>query len=218
MKKRPPKYAFDLTSGRLCLDFANTLDHRTSSQPQEKLTGFAELVAFGEQAKALSELEARELRDDTRENSREASAVFQRAVAVREVIFRILSAAANCRKVSPADVETFNTLVRRSHAQSLLLPGNEKAPWQRLDKGGNADRLIWRIVRSAVEILTSGDILRVKSCAAGDCDWLFIDSSRSRNRRWCEMKTCGSRHKARAYYQRKKADRQHVSGRSDSAR
>lgn len=216
MKKHPRKLPFDLTSGRVCLDFVNTVDNRLSSQPQERLTGFAELVAFGEQAGALSASEARKLRRDGRENSRASSALFQRYVALRELIFRILSAVAACRKVSQADVETLNAAVRRSNAGSLVTPGDGKAAWQWLDKSSNADRLIGKIVRSAVELLTSGDIQCVKKCAANDCGWLFIDDSRSRNRRWCEMRTCGSRHKARAYYQRKKAGRQRMSGRTHS--
>ena len=218
MKKRLAKHTFDLTSGCLCLDFVNTVDHRLSSQPQEKLTGFAELVAFGEQAGPLSAPEARKLRSDGRERVREASAFLQHAVALREMIFRIFSAVAVCREVSDTDVETFNAAVRRSNAHSLVMPGDGKTAWQWLEKSSDADRMMGKIVRSAVEVLTSGDIRRVKECAADDCGWLFIDDSRSRNRRWCEMKTCGSRNKARAYYRRKKADRQRMSGRIPSAR
>jgi predicted RNA-binding Zn ribbon-like protein len=191
----------------------NTLDYRLSSQPKEKLTGFAELVAFGEQAGALSAPEARKLR----ERAREAAAFFQHAVAVRETIFRIFSAVAACRDVSESDVETFNAEVRRSNAHSLVVPGSGKAAWQWLEKSSGADRMMGKIVRSAIEVLTSGDIRRVKECAAHDCGWLFIDNSRSRNRLWCEMKTCGSRHKARAYYQRKKVDRQRTTGRNASS-
>jgi predicted RNA-binding Zn ribbon-like protein len=40
---------------------------------------------------------------------------------------------------------------------------------------------------------------RVKACANTDCRWLFYDRSRSRTRRWCEMKACGNIVKARAY-------------------
>jgi len=208
MKRRPPKRSFDLTSGRLCLDFVNTVDYRSSSQPDERLTGLAELLAFGEQAGVLSGSESRKRRRDGRENTRAASALFQSSVALREMMFRILSAVAAHHKVSKMDVEAFNAVVRRCNASCLVLPGEGKSAWQRLDQGGDADRLIGKIVRSAVELLTSDDIHCVKKCSADDCDWLFMDDSRSQNRRWCEMRTCGSRQKARAYYQRKKAKRQ----------
>jgi predicted RNA-binding Zn ribbon-like protein len=204
MKKHLAMHTFDLTSGCLCLDFVNTLDHRLSSQPLEKLGGFAELVAFGEQAGALSAPEARRLRNAKRKSKREASVLSQRALAIREILFRIFSAEAACREVSEADVETLNAVVRRSNARSFVTPGGRKGAWQWLEKSSDANRLIGKIVRSAVEVLTSANIQRVKKCAADNCGWLFIDGSRSRNRRWCEMKTCGSRHKAKTYYQRKK--------------
>jgi len=43
---------------------------------------------------------------------------------------------------------------------------------------------------------------RVKACANTDCRWLFYDRSRSRTRRWCDMKACGNIVKARAYRRR----------------
>jgi predicted RNA-binding Zn ribbon-like protein len=201
---------FDLTSGRLCLDFVNTVDYRRRSQSGERLTGFAELLAFGEQAGVLSASESRKLRRDGRENPRAASALFQRSVVIREMMFRILSGVAAHHKVSEVDVEAFNALVRTCIASCLVMPGEGKSAWQWLDQRGDADRLIGKIVRSAVELLTSDDIHCVKKCAGDNCDWLFMDDSRSQNRRWCEMRTCGSRQKARAYYQRKKARRQRL--------
>jgi hypothetical protein len=45
---------------------------------------------------------------------------------------------------------------------------------------------------------------RLKCCELLTCGWAFYDSTRSRTKRWCSMKTCGSRHKAREYYKRKR--------------
>jgi predicted RNA-binding Zn ribbon-like protein len=40
---------------------------------------------------------------------------------------------------------------------------------------------------------------RVKVCAAPDCRWAFVDTSRNRSRRWCDMSDCGNRAKARTW-------------------
>jgi predicted RNA-binding Zn ribbon-like protein len=64
--------------------------------------------------------------------------------------------------------------------------------------------LLWRIARSAAELLTDDQLARVKLCAMPDCGWLFLDDSRAGNRRWCSMETCGNRHKARRHYRRHK--------------
>lgn len=205
MKQPSPKLTFELIAGRLCLDFANTLDHRLSGNPEDKLNGYAELVEFGQQTGVFSASETRQLRHEGRKNKGEASRLFQHAVAMREMIFRILSAVAARREVSEGDVGALNAELRRLNTTSLIAPGNGGGAWRWVEKSSGAEKLIGRIVRSAMELLSSEDIERVKECAAETCGWLFIDGSRSRNRRWCEMRTCGSQHKARAYYQRKKA-------------
>src|SRR5664280_2943804 len=42
----------------------------------------------------------------------------------------------------------------------------------------------------------------IRECGAPDCEWLFLDQSRNGSRRWCDMKSCGNRQKARRHYQR----------------
>jgi len=58
------------------------------------------------------------------------------------------------------------------------------------------------VVVSAIELLTSPDLGRVKMCPAARCAWLFLDDSRNGSRRWCSMETCGNRAKARLHYDR----------------
>jgi predicted RNA-binding Zn ribbon-like protein len=36
-------------------------------------------------------------------------------------------------------------------------------------------------------------------CRADDCGWLFVDASRNRSRRWCDMSECGNRAKAQRF-------------------
>jgi predicted RNA-binding Zn ribbon-like protein len=42
-------------------------------------------------------------------------------------------------------------------------------------------------------------------CASEDCAWLFLDKTKNKRRRWCDMKICGNRVKARRHYERVKA-------------
>ena len=60
------------------------------------------------------------------------------------------------------------------------------------------------VVNKPAELATMGDLTRVKECASENCNWLFIDESRNRSRRWCDMKDCGNRAKARRFRQRKR--------------
>jgi len=47
--------------------------------------------------------------------------------------------------------------------------------------------------------LRSGEL---RACANPNCRWIFRDGSRNGSRRWCEMRTCGSRMKMRRYRRR----------------
>ena len=59
--------------------------------------------------------------------------------------------------------------------------------------------------RSAAELLTSPDLPLVRECAGYDCGWLFMDTTKNRSRRWCDMATCGNRAKGRRHYERRRA-------------
>ena len=45
---------------------------------------------------------------------------------------------------------------------------------------------------------------RLRRCPAEDCAWVFWDSSARAGRRWCTMRICGNRAKARAYAARRR--------------
>ncbi|NOX50483.1 MAG: hypothetical protein GXP16_08105 [Gammaproteobacteria bacterium] len=51
--------------------------------------------------------------------------------------------------------------------------------------------------------LTEGSWSRFKCCELETCGWAFYDYTKNQSGRWCSMKTCGSRHKARQYLKRK---------------
>ena len=54
---------------------------------------------------------------------------------------------------------------------------------------------------AGVDLLTSDAITHVGCCADDTCLWLFLDTTRSRTRRWCDMKVCGNRNKVRRFRQ-----------------
>jgi predicted RNA-binding Zn ribbon-like protein len=55
------------------------------------------------------------------------------------------------------------------------------------------------LAQHALDLLLAKDQSRPHSCAADTCRWLFLDTSKNHTRRWCDMKICGNRAKARRY-------------------
>jgi len=59
------------------------------------------------------------------------------------------------------------------------------------------------LARDAVDLLTGPLAGRIRRCAGVDCTLVFADTSRPGQRRWCSMRRCGDRAKARGFRQRK---------------
>ena len=77
----------------------------------------------------------------------------------------------------------------------------------RSTESDDLERPLWDIARSAADLLTSGDHDRIKECASTTCEWVFLDRSRNRSRRWCDMSDCGNRAKARRFHAKKQTAR-----------
>jgi predicted RNA-binding Zn ribbon-like protein len=62
------------------------------------------------------------------------------------------------------------------------------------------------LAQAGCELMTSPDLHRLRACGNETCRWLFLDTSKNRTRRWCDMKICGNRMKARRFHARRQVD------------
>ena len=53
------------------------------------------------------------------------------------------------------------------------------------------------VADSAGDAIVDEQLGRVKRCASPRCTRVFLDVTKNATRRWCDMKTCGNREKAR---------------------
>lgn len=68
-----------------------------------------------------------------------------------------------------------------------------------------ADRMLVEAAMAVVDVIRSGELDRLKTCAADDCDSVVVDLSRNRSKRFCEG-GCGNRENVRAYRDRQRSD------------
>jgi predicted RNA-binding Zn ribbon-like protein len=197
--------ALSLIGGRLCLDFANTVGSHAGEHPNEYLRSYRDLVAWGRHAGILTGAEERRLLEAAAGRPDEAGVVLHRAIVLREAIYRIFSAVAVGRAPDAAALEILNAALARALPHARIVSTDDGFAWAWRHEEGALDRMLWPVARSAAELLTGGELDRVRECANDACGWLFLDLSRNRSRRWCDMRDCGNRVKARRYYQRRRA-------------
>lgn len=188
----------------VCLRFVN--DHALG--PLDRwAASYSDLVAWSRERGLLTPGEADTLDAEAARRPADAAATLARAAALRAALYGILATVAAGGKPEPADLATLNGELARASAALRVVarPGGFAWAWA---TGETAlDRPVWPLARAAAELLVEGDLDRVRECAADDCHWLFIDRSKNRSRRWCDMGDCGNRAKARRYYARNRTRR-----------
>jgi predicted RNA-binding Zn ribbon-like protein len=193
-----------LLGGRLCLDFVNTIAFRHAAA-LELLADYGDLVAWGKHAGAVGDEDAAALLRLAAADPARAAQAHRRARVVREALYGVFAAAARGVAVPSTDLDIANASIAAAMARARLVPSGRGFVWSWPDYGGRRDAVLWPVVWSAAELLTTPDLDRVKQCPAPDgCGWLFLDTSKNRSRRWCSMDYCGNRAKARRHYARRK--------------
>ena len=184
---------YEFLGGNLALDFANTVHSHGMVDPCDDLKTAADLVEWAAQAGLLRDRPARHAG-----GARDDEVRFSRAVALRELLYEIFSRAAQEKKPGREALQAFQHLYRNAtrHAEFQVEANHYRLTWPAIDP---LERVSQAIIRSAADLLTSDALTRVRQCSGESCSWLFVDSSRNRMRRWCDMQACGNRAKVRRF-------------------
>jgi predicted RNA-binding Zn ribbon-like protein len=197
---------FQIIAGELCLDFINTLDNRpVPERRQELIQSYDDLLDWATQAGALSAAQRSVLLREAASHPKDAAAVRARAVELREHLYRIMTAVARNRRASKDDLSDFNTYLGEALSHLELHPARKAFRLALPERHLQLDSVWWPIARSASDLLSSDDLESVRECGADTCRWLFVDRSKNHSRRWCDMRVCGNRIKARKFYRRQAA-------------
>ena len=188
---------FKLNAEHVALDFVNTLDDRYApGGPRELLPGYADLLRFCRQAGILTYTEVGRL-------STLPKAVQEKSLSstleLRELLARIFYRLVEGRSPATEDRIALERWAAASARRRELRweDGRLTWAWKLLDADPDTPALL--LAENALELITADPPARLHTCASGTCRWLFLDTSKNRTRRWCDMKICGNRAKARRY-------------------
>jgi len=191
---------FKLFAGNPALELVNTLDLRFSANPQDLLPTYADLLRFAAQLRLLPAEQARKLGRAVR--PQDGQRVLASAVELREALATVLYAWVDGTKPADGQVEILQTHFHAAALHRSLRKGDQRLVWSWSGFEQQAELPLWKLAQSASDLLVSEDAERVKSCGDSACRWLFLDLSKNHTRRWCDMKTCGNRMKARRHQAR----------------
>jgi len=180
--------SFRFVSGHRALDFATTFGDRYRSGV-ERLRQPADLDRRLRAAgiSASTPASAEDL-DDARQ--------------LREVIYRLARAVLHNEAVDGADLDALNAWARTARLAPQL-DGRLCREWASSQPIKGALALI---ACEAIELLSGPERELIRECAAAPaCSLLYLDRSRGRRRRWCQMERCGSRAKMAEYRKRRRA-------------
>ncbi|HMK20803.1 MAG TPA: CGNR zinc finger domain-containing protein [Terriglobales bacterium] len=196
------KTHFDLSGGNLALDFVNTVSHRPSEQPVERLTDYTRLVFFGLESGVYKNTDRLFMAAGRAPG--QAKSALQKAIEFREALFAIFSAIVEHRTIPDNPLLRLSLMLQEANANGRIVHRDRRFVWEWINMDQHLASVQWAVARAASELLLSDDLSRLRMCAADDCAWLFLDHTKNQRRRWCDMKTCGNRVKARRHYERLK--------------
>ncbi|MEV0647750.1 CGNR zinc finger domain-containing protein [Phytomonospora sp. NPDC050363] len=192
-----PDIAISRIGGDLAVDFLNTVDWRFDpSRRNERLPDYPHMLAWMKGAGLLPHEQAKALAEQAAERPELAETEHTLVVELRDDTYDALNEGG-----SPAVLQD---RLLDAHAAGRLdrEPGGS---WRwvpaALDLAAPRHLLAWEFAR----LLTSDEVVRFHRCEDRDCGWVFLDTSRQHNRRWCSAADCGNRNRVRAHYERSKS-------------
>jgi predicted RNA-binding Zn ribbon-like protein len=196
---------FQLLADHPALDFVNTLDNRFSETgPDELLPAYEDLLRFAAQLRLLSPEQARKLARDV--SPREAQRALASAIELREALAAVLYARMDGARLPAAQVAIQVPILERHFREMAmhraLRPAKSQLIWSWAGQEQQPEIPLWKLAEAASDLLVSTEAERVKECGDPTCRWLFLDISKNHTRRWCDMKICGNRMKARRFQAR----------------
>ncbi len=168
------KFAF--VSGNLALDLAGTLKWRRDS-PEELLATSDDLADWTVAAGVLTD------------RPEVTASDLPSMLELREAVYRLVTDTAK-----PGDLDLLNTHAA-APAPTVCVTENS------VTRKGNVESVGWAVAWALADLRSERPPMR--ECGRPECTRIFVDRSRTANRRWCGMQECGNRFKAAAYRARK---------------
>jgi predicted RNA-binding Zn ribbon-like protein len=201
LKERFEKFSkLDLDGKHLVFDFINTIDWRHTEREHEWVLDYFDILAWCNRKELLPENDISKLFDLALKDPQAASAAYDDALHLRETLFEIFIAVIEGLPIDKKIWNFFNNKLSNTMNNAFIDKSGSCFEWA-FNYGKNPLEFFqYPILKAAADLLIDFDHTRLKKCATPDCGWLFVDNSKNKSKRWCDMESCGNRAKARRHY------------------
>lgn len=180
-------------AGHPALELVNTRAGWAEQRPKEYLQSYAHLVTLAGSLGLVEPDRVAGLRGRAELEPRPATTVLRSTLRFRTDLYKALTLGA---ETAVAGVD--RTLRGTAGRRRLDGVTSGAAEWSFGETGLELPMLAF--AWSAYGLLDSGLGRQVDACPGPGCGWLFLD--RTGRRRWCSMRWCGNRSKARRHAER----------------
>jgi predicted RNA-binding Zn ribbon-like protein len=133
----------------------------------------------------------------------ERADVLYKVKKLRETLATIAYAQLDGKNLSDSALVTIEDDFKQASLHRHLTADQVRPIWSWRGLDSKVESPAWLLAQATVDLLLSERYSQLRCCASETCRWLFLDASKNRTRRWCDMKVCGNRMKARRFYARK---------------
>lgn len=195
----------EIVGGHPAVDFVNTIQNWTTRDARDYLGGFADFLVWNQRVGLLW---AKAVKHFLSRPAPEQQMALEAARALRSDLHSLFSALAAGERLPQGAFDHLNEVIRRTVTWRCLAADPQDACrslcclWEFRDAPAYA--ALGPVAWKSAELLELGETDRLKICPAGNCGWLFIDTSKNRSRTWCSMKACGNAAKVRRFRERHK--------------
>ena len=175
-----------LIAGEAVLDFVNSVKFRGQESPGDRLGSFQDLCRWCLAAGILSEVEFNKVAGIESKNT------LKDAYNLRETLRSFLD--------NPKDKILCRNLIQllsRANPKLFLSPKTGRLTYK-VEINSSKD-IVRRLEHKISDFLEDWQPRKTRSCSGDDCDWVFVDRTKSGRRQWCDSRTCGNRERVRRH-------------------
>jgi predicted RNA-binding Zn ribbon-like protein len=188
----------DIVGGNAALDLVNTVSG-WNLDPEDWVPDMASFLVWAQTCRVLDTRETHEAARRAAALPVAAERVLASVKELRFALWGLIHSLQHRKPAKPADLSVINEWMRRLALSEQVVVRRNKIGFAMNRDISVLEFPALRVTAAALSFLKDPPLARIKTCAARDCGWKFVDHSKNRSRRWCDMSMCGNLAKSRQY-------------------